>query len=103
MQDSYRYVLIQTYVAHGEQSKHQIRARPLTHQGLPTSMRVECSSRMREAHPPGTIFKIVAKVKDTEREPHVYTSWQWRYEVVSAAQAADFTRQNQWDAPSPKK
>ena len=103
MQDSYRYVLIQTYVAQGEQSKHQLRARPLPGQGLSTSMRIECSAKMREAHPPGTIFKVTAKIKDTDREPHVYTSWQWQYEVVSPAQAAEFTRRNQWDAPSPKK
>jgi hypothetical protein len=103
MQDSYRYVLIQTYVAHGEQSKHQLRARPLPGQGLSNSMRVECSAKMREAYPPGTIFKVTAKIKDTDREPHVYTSWQWQYEVVSPAQAAEFTRRNQWDAPSPKK
>lgn len=103
MQDTYRYVLIQTYVAQAEQSKHHLRARPLPGQGLSTSMRVECSAKMREAYPPGTIFKVTAKVKDTDREPHIYTSWQWQYAVISVEEAAEFIRRNQWDAPSPKK
>jgi hypothetical protein len=101
MQDSYRYVLIQTYGATAEQSKHQLRARPLAGQGLDTTMRVECSAKMREEHPEGTIFKVVAKIKDTDREPHVYTSWQWKFEVLSAEQAATFIRRKQWDAPAP--
>ena len=99
----YRYVLIQSYLAQGEQSKHRMRARPLAGQGLDTSMRVECSAKMIEAHPEGTIFKVVAKIKDTEREPHVYTSWQWRYETLTPDQALAFIRQNRWVAPDPTK
>jgi hypothetical protein len=97
----YRYVLIQSYRAHGEQSKHTLRARPLPGQGLATSMRVECSAKMREDHPEGTIFKVVAKIKDTDREPHVYTSWQWQYETLTVDQAKSFIQRNQWDAPDP--
>ena len=57
---------------------------------------------MREAHMEGTIFKVVAKIKDTEREPHIYTSWQWNWETLSEDQAAAFIQRNEWYAPDPK-
>lgn len=96
----YRYVLIQTYEARGEPSKHAIRARPLPNQGLPTTMRVECSARMRESQPVGTIFKVWAKVKDTDRDPHLYTSWQWEYEVLDERRAASFLAAKDWGTRS---
>lgn len=92
----YRYVLIQSYHAHGEPSKHSVRARPLPGQGLPTTMRVECSSRMRESHPVGTIFKVWAKIKDTQRDPHLYTSWQWPYDVLERTAARAFIATKDW-------
>jgi hypothetical protein len=90
MPDDYRYVIIESYRAIGEQSAHAVRARPLPGQGLPAVMCVECSSKMRERYPIGTKFKILAKIKDTDRDPHLYTSWQWKYEVVSDSQANAF-------------
>jgi hypothetical protein len=35
----------------------RIRVRPLQGQGLPTKIVIECSSKKRLAHPPGTKFK----------------------------------------------
>lgn len=90
MGEYYRDVIIETFRHTGGNSKHSIRARPLPGQGLLTSMRVECSSSMREGNPLGTLFKVRAKIKDTVQEPHLYTSWQWAYEIVSAEDAADF-------------
>lgn len=92
----YRHVLIQTYQAHGEPSKHGIRAKVVPGQGLPSELRVECSSKMRESHPVGTIFKVWAKVKDTDRDPHIYTSWQWNYEVLAPKAAEDFVAKKAW-------
>lgn len=96
MSDYYRDVIIETYCHTGGNSKHSIRARPLPSQGLSTSMRVECSSSMREGHPTGTLFKVRAKIKDTVQEPHLYTSWQWPYQIVSAKEAADFIAKKAW-------
>lgn len=96
MGDYYRDVIIETFRHTGGNSKHSIRARPLPGQGLSTSMRVECSSSMREGHPPGTLIKVRAKIKDTVQEPHLYTSWQWAYEIVNAQDAADFIEKKAW-------
>ncbi|SCZ84275.1 hypothetical protein [Nitrosomonas mobilis] len=90
MGDYYRNVIIETFHHTGGSSKHSIRARPLLGQGLSTSMRVECSSSMREGHPLGTLFKVRAKIKNTVQELHLYTSWQWAYEIINAQEAADF-------------
>jgi hypothetical protein len=64
-------------------------------------MRVECSATMRESQKVGTIFKVLAKIKDTDRDPHLYTSWQWDYEVLSPTAAAAFIRAKKWDAEAP--
>jgi hypothetical protein len=91
----YLYVIIETYLAIGESSKHSIRARPLLGQNIPTNMKVECSSKMRKSHPVGTKFKIKAKIKDNEElQPCLYTSYKWSYEVVSDAKANQFIREN---------
>lgn len=96
MSSHYRYVVIQTYRAEGEASTHAIRARVLLGQGLPETMRVECSSQMRKTHPVGTRFKVTAKIKQTENDPHLYTSYQWSYEVLTAAKAAAFIKAKNW-------
>ena len=97
MADYYRDVIIETFIHKGGSSKHLIRARPLPGQGLSISMRVECSSKMREIHPPGTLFKVRAKIKNTDQTPHLYTSWQWPYEIVSAQDAGNFIAKKDWD------
>lgn len=96
----YRYVIIETYSSSGECSRHSIRARPLPGQGLPTSLKVECSSSMRERHPIGTKFKVWAKVKDTSDSPHLYTSWQWKYDVLTGSEAEAFIKAKQWNKQS---
>jgi hypothetical protein len=84
----YREVVVETYLSDGEPSLNKIRARPLENQDLSTSMKVECSTRMRNAHPIGTCFLIQAKVIDLEGgSRYIYTSWQWKYEVISRAAA----------------
>lgn len=88
----YRDLVIETFLASGGGSKHSVRARPLSGQGFPTTMRVECSSAMREKYPPGTKFLIKAKVKDTEQDPHLYTSWQWPYRVVTDTEVSELIK-----------
>lgn len=92
----YRRVVIETYRTTGESSRHPIRARPVAGQSFPALMKVECSASMREAHPVGTKFLVWAKVKDTVDAPHLYSSWQWSYEVLTDAQAKVFIAGGEW-------
>lgn len=87
---SYSYYVIETFRATGESSHNSIRARPLPGQGLPENMRVECSSSMRKKYPIGTTIKIWAQIKHTGSEPHLYTNYNWEYEVLSDEEARQF-------------
>lgn len=98
---AYRTVLIETYLAQGEPSRKKIRARPVAGQGLDPAMHVECSSSMRMGHPVGTIFMIDAKITSKEGgQPFIYTSWQWKSEVVSKKAAEKFIAEGGWRTAS---
>ena len=89
----YQEVLIETYRARGEPSGHDIRARPVPGQRFPRDMKVECSSNMRYRHPVGTKFIVQAKLTDREGgTPFLYTSWQWKYRVVSEVGAKKYLK-----------
>jgi hypothetical protein len=84
----YRRVAIETFRNPGEPSSKSLRARPLPGQGLNTGMKVECSSKMRNAYPAGTVFIVQAKVTDREGgPPFLYTHYDWPFEVVARAEA----------------
>ena len=62
----YFYVIIETLQAPGEFSHNSIRARPITGQGFPANMRVECSTSMRKKYPVGTKIKIWAQKNEQD-------------------------------------
>jgi len=83
MDGTYRKIIVQSCSYSGGGSSSKVRCRPIAGQGLPTDMFVECSKKMRMAHPVGTYFEIQASVTDKEGgNPFVYTSHQWEYRVV---------------------
>lgn len=84
----YRNVAIESFRNPGEPSGASIRARPLPGQGLDINMRVECSSKMRNSHPIGTVFIIQAQVIDKEGgSEFLYTHFNWPYSVASRPEA----------------
>jgi hypothetical protein len=53
-------------------------------------MRVECSSKMRDNYPPGTVFIVQAQISDREGgTPFLYTHYNWPYEIVDRATAEE--------------
>ena len=62
----YFYVIIETLQAPGEFSHNSIRAQPITGQGFPANMRVECSTSMRKKYPVGTKIKIWAQKNEQD-------------------------------------
>ena len=88
----YRDIVIQTYEASGSSSNRPVRARPVAGQGLSVELNVECSTKMREAHPVGTFMIVRAKITDVEGTPFVYTHYNWPYKVVTEAEAKGFIR-----------
>lgn len=79
----YRRVAIETYRNHGESSSASVRARPLPGQGLSTEMKVECSRKIRETYPVGTVFIVQAKVTGLQGTPFLYSSYKWECDVVT--------------------
>jgi hypothetical protein len=51
-------IVVETYRSIGEGAHSEIRVRPLAGQGVPTSVKVECSKKVREQYPIGQIFLI---------------------------------------------
>lgn len=87
----YRQVIIETYKSIGDGSSKSIRARPISGQGLDTSMKVECSSKMRKTHPIGTLFLLDAQITDREGgTPFLYAHYDSSYEIVSQSEVAEF-------------
>lgn len=89
---SYFYAIIETFQTTEEFSHNSIRARPLAGQGLPTNMRVECSTAMRNNHPAGSKIKIRAQIKHTGSAPHLYTYFRWNYEVLTDEEVDRFIK-----------
>jgi hypothetical protein len=84
----YQRVAIETFRNAGESSSKSLRARPLDGQGFSTGMRVECSTKMRDAYPVGTVFLVQAQVTDREGGPSfLYTHFSWPFQVVSRVEA----------------
>lgn len=86
----YRDIVIQTYHNAGAPSSRSVRARPVAGQGFSVQLNVECSTKMREAHPVGTFMVVRAKITDVEGTPFVYTHYNWPYEVVTEVEAKSF-------------
>lgn len=86
----YRYFIVETYENRGEPSSKKVRARPLPGQGVSAQLNVECSVAMREAYPPGTLFKVDCKVTDREGASYLYRYFSWPYQVVTREQAKEF-------------
>lgn len=85
---NYRDVIIETYQSTSRGSRSLTRARPAGGQGLDTAMNVECSSKMRKAHPAGTRFLVQAKL--TSRDggtPFLYVHYNAPYRVLDDTEA----------------
>lgn len=62
----------------------KVHVRPLPGQRFPPSLRVECSKKLSRDYPPGTRFRILAKLTDREGGGEfLYSSWRWEYEVLT--------------------
>jgi hypothetical protein len=89
----YRDVVIETFENPGEPAAERIRARPLPGQGLDTSMRVSCSSKMRDSLGEGAIVLLRAKVTDRQGgTPFLYSPPSSPYKVLSAKEARAFIK-----------
>jgi len=92
----YRYIVVEIFRAYGEASRKAIRARPLPGQGFDVDTRVECSTRIRRENNIGNLYKIRAKIKNTDQKPHLYSHHSWGGEYMSKSDAKVFIKAKQW-------
>lgn len=90
MSTYYKDIVITTYIAKNENSSSKVRAYPLSGQGFPEDLNVECSKSMRSNYPVGTKFKVRAKITDREGTLFIYSDYRKDYTVMSDKEAADF-------------
>lgn len=63
----YKKIYVETFRPRShEPTDANIRVRPLPGQGYTTDMRVECSRKMRDDYPIGTVFEISCKLTNKE-------------------------------------
>ena len=87
--------LVTTFLNVGESSNATLRVKPLSGQGLPDDMRVECSRAMRRAHVVGTIFEIKAKLTNREGgKPFLVAPWNAPYNILSKEEAKSFIKRH---------
>jgi hypothetical protein len=84
-EEGYSYIEVESYRAAQTSGLHgEIHIRPVAGQGLPTTLRVECSKALSRDYPVGTKFRIWAKLTDREGEGEfLYSHFRWRVEVIS--------------------
>jgi len=92
----YRYVIIEVIAAPFEASRHKIRAKPLANQGYDDDMRMECPTSIRKEANIGSLYKVWAKVKDTDLKPQLFTSYHWAPEPISRKEATAFIKARRW-------
>ena len=81
---SYRELLVHAAV---DPRDGELRIRPLPGQAFATSLRVQCSRKLREDYPTGTVFKLSAKMTDRQGgEPFLYAWHGDPVEVMPAGQ-----------------
>lgn len=79
----YKPVIVETFRQQGEPSDANLRVRPVSGQGLPVQMRVECSRDMRTKYPVGTKFRIKAKITNKEGgQEFLYSHYNSKFEVL---------------------
>ena len=79
----YRTVMVESYRESGSGLHGDIHIRPLTSEGFPRGMRVECSKVLIRDFPVGTRFRIKAKLTDKEGGGEfLYSYFGWKFEVV---------------------
>ena len=77
--DGYELIEVESFIPGKSGAAH---IRPVAGGPYPTDLRVECSKSLSRNYPVGTRFRIKAKLTDMKGKPFLYSSFQWKYEVL---------------------
>lgn len=91
----YRHIICEVFHAPYENSRHNIRARPLPGQWAGPEYRLECPLNFRNRENIGELYKFWAKFK-APTGIQLFTSYHWTPERVSLLEAQAFIAARQW-------
>lgn len=82
--EPYRFVIVESFTPSTTSGLHgDVHIRPVSGQGLPTTLHVECSKKLSRDYPVGTKFRIQAKLTDREGSgEYLYSYFKWPVEVL---------------------
>lgn len=82
--EPYRLVTVESFEPAERSGLHgAVHIRPVSGQGLPVTLHVECSKTLSRAYPVGTKFRIQAKLTDRESGgEYLYSYHGWPVEVL---------------------
>jgi hypothetical protein len=83
--EPYRFVIVESFKPSAMSGLHgNVHIRPVSRQGLPTTLHVECSKKLSRDYPVGTKFRIQAKLTDREGSgEYLYSYFKWPVEVLN--------------------
>lgn len=82
---SYDFILVQSVRTKEKGKNEYIHIKPLPNQEpYLDTMHVECSKDLINDYPPGTKFRIKAKItsRNNSSRRFIYTNYNWSYEVI---------------------
>lgn len=85
--EDYTSILVESFYSPETHHRGLVHIRPRRGQGFSTTSFIECRDEMKDTsiYPIGTVFRIFVKEKVPKRlddRPHLYSPWQWDFEVV---------------------
>jgi len=86
-------IVVETFLNSKESSRSSIRVRPVAGQGIPTTVRIECSKGMRDSCTVGQMFLLTVKWKNNDPSKNcLYSSYHHTdtWQKVTAEEAKTF-------------
>lgn len=83
--EEYTYIIVESYVETATSGLHgNVHIRPIEGQGYPTTLRVQCSNKLKTDFKIGTRFRIKVRTSDRDGGGEFLTSYHgWKFEVLS--------------------
>lgn len=79
----YTSILVESFYSNEPGHRYPIEVRPVPRGPFPVDMLIECPMEMRTDYPVGTVFRVCVRPKQKLNcRPHLYTSYQWPFEIV---------------------
>jgi hypothetical protein len=74
---AYKEIIAEIVDGQDSMGRPKLQVRPVAGQGLDTSLNIECSRRLRDAHPVGTKVQLQVQLTSMQGAPFLYSYHGW--------------------------